>query len=77
MSNQLVCSKCHTVFTPFKNTISSLCITCATESDTDYQKVRSFLKDNPKKTPVEIANETGVNLAKILGYVKNNMFDSK
>lgn len=69
-----VCRVCGKEFEISPEFIST-CPRCSYESDKDYSIVRNFIRSNPGLTASQVANATGVSVAKILRYTKEDLID--
>jgi len=66
------CPKCKQVFTYFN---SPLCPKCLKEEEEIYETVRTFIKDHPNSTMLEVVEATGVSAKKILKYLKEGRLE--
>lgn len=73
MSKTLRCRKCKQLFE--FSIVGQLCPNCMANEEEKYQNVRSYIKDNPGVSVNEISSATGINAAKILGYIKEERLE--
>lgn len=73
---KIICEQCHKPFVP-NLFFSSNCIHCTYESESDLAVIRSFVKDNPGLTAIELAELTGIKLANIMSFVKSELNEHK
>lgn len=69
---KIICEQCHKPFVP-NLFFSSNCIHCTYESQSDFAVIRSFVRDNPGLTAIELAEFTGIKLANIMTFVKTEL----
>lgn len=70
-------SICRTCGKEFEITpeFTSMCPRCSYETDKDYKIVRDYIRATPGLTASQVANATGVSVAKILRYTKEDLID--
>lgn len=56
---------------------TDLCPVCIKEAEEEFQKVRSYLRDNPKITIIELAEETGVEEDRIIQWIREGRLESR
>ncbi|MEI7025001.1 hypothetical protein [Paenibacillus sp. y28] len=57
------CKRCGTLFA---KSLSMYCSACQSVQDGIYMQVRNYLKTNPRSTMLDIHENTGIPLAKLL-----------
>lgn len=62
------CRRCKAVFNYLAG--DPLCPRCKKIEEEDYQKVRTFLRKNPRSTLEETVEETGVSSAQIMNFIR-------
>lgn len=68
------CKRCGHVFT---YTGKSLCMTCLTEEQEDFEKVREFLFKHPNSTTIEVSDATDVEIKVITRFLKEGRLESE
>ncbi len=69
----LRCRKCKKIFE--FTTVGQLCPSCMTLEEMNFQKVRTFIKDNPGFAVSDISKATGVPPTRILSYIKEERLE--
>jgi predicted amidophosphoribosyltransferase len=70
--NHAICKQCNKPFIMIK---SLLCANCAQQEDVDYDKVRTYIIENPDNTIAEVSEGTGVNVKRILRFIKEERLE--
>lgn len=67
MGNYQICDYCGNLF---GKTNHSMCQSC----EESYLKIRSIVEVHPDIMVLEISNQTGISVSRILSFVKNGYF---
>ena len=70
MANYRICEFCGNLC---KQRTNRMCENC----EETYRKIRSIVEDNPNTIVLEISNQTGVSVSRILSFVRNGYFIMK
>jgi len=70
MGNYHICEFCGNLC---KQRMNGMCENC----EETYRKIRSIVDDNPNTIVLEISNQTGVSVSRILSFVRNGYFIMK
>lgn len=75
MAELLNCSKCGRMFSSEHG--QKFCARCRNNDEDDFMIVREYIYDNPDSTASEVAEETGVDEAKILKFLRQGKLELK
>ncbi|MFW6238873.1 MAG: TIGR03826 family flagellar region protein [Halanaerobiales bacterium] len=64
------CPKCGKLFS--YDGVNKLCEVCRQEEETDFQKVKTYLWDNPNATIEEVHEKTGVKRERIIKFIRED-----
>ncbi|MCQ6277148.1 hypothetical protein JMM81_19935 [Bacillus sp. V3B] len=67
MSQRGFCSSCGKLT---ENQSLSYCVECSQKERSDYEKVRDYIRKNPNSNAMNVAQGTGVDISKIMNYIK-------
>ncbi|RCX22695.1 hypothetical protein DFP94_101276 [Fontibacillus phaseoli] len=67
MGNYRICDFCGNLYERSSN---RMCQSC----ETIYQKIRSVVEARPDTIVLDISNQTGISVSRILSFVKNGYF---
>ncbi len=70
----LKCRRCSQVF-QVQGVLGQLCPNCIREEEAIYNRVRSFVKDNPGISVQEVSEILSVSRAKIMNYIKEERLE--
>lgn len=62
------CARCGTLFASPGG--QELCARCVREDQEDFEKVRKYLKENPRAALLEVSQATGVSVPRIKEYIR-------
>ncbi len=63
------CPRCGRIFA---KSVKNLCPECAKEEEDMYEKVYSYLRENPKSTVQQVSEHTGVPEERILSFLRQD-----
>lgn len=66
------CPRCGKVFAYVGHKI---CAHCIKIDESEFEKVKEFLYDYPRSSPIVVSNETGVELKKIMRFLKEERIE--
>ncbi|NPV90277.1 MAG: hypothetical protein HPY50_05860 [Firmicutes bacterium] len=69
----LNCPECGRMF---RYTNSLLCNACQRAEDSEFQKVREFIRENPGSDVLQVSEATGVRLEKIMRFLREGRITS-
>ena len=75
MGELINCGKCGRMFSSDGG--QKFCSKCRTNDEDDFLIVREYIYDNPNSTASEVAEETGVDEAKILKFLRQGKLQLK
>ena len=64
------CKRCGKIFQ--YDGVHKICNSCRTEEENDFEKVKEFLRENPKSSINKVSEETGVEKKVIIEFIKND-----
>ncbi|MBU9722285.1 MULTISPECIES: hypothetical protein [Bacillaceae] len=67
---QKLCSNCGS---KKEDSAQEYCDECGKEYS-NYNMVKEFIRNNPNTNAIEVANETGLDLSKIMKFLKGGLF---
>ena len=66
------CPRCGRVFTRINKPV---CPACVKEDEETFEKVRTYIKDNPMCTLVSLSEETKVSVKRIVQYIRDGRLE--
>ncbi|GIP55372.1 MULTISPECIES: hypothetical protein [Paenibacillus] len=70
MGNYRICDFCGNLY---ERSESRMCQSC----ETTYKKIRSIVEARPDTIVLDISNQTGISVSRILSFVKNGYFSMR
>ena len=67
------CPRCGKVF---MKSFEAICKNCSKELEAQYEDVRAYVKENPKRSIKEVSDATGVSVKRILQYVRDGKLEA-
>ncbi len=76
LNKVFTCGKCRRMF-QYPGYGPKLCPECKKQDDEDYEKVKTYLRDNPGRTLYQTSEDCNVSIEEIRGWLKDERLEYK